>query len=163
LFEYYKIYKMPGGLIFEDESSSDDEVVKKLYAKLKKDMTIQNTPGKSKRAPKQYKDEETANRMKEVLKAGREKAYKKRMENKAAREAFKEETGKAKTVSKAKPREPEPEPEEEPPARERKPERAERVEPVRKSDPIPISAPPTPSATPIRLLMRGNNSKFWYS
>jgi hypothetical protein len=135
----------------ESDSSSEDEVIKKLYKQVKK-TKISNDSDEEKPKPKAkrgFKSEESKAKMAEILRAGREKAKLKREENLKAKkqiaddyeESKKGVEGVSKKKTMADPN----------PAMDIKPE--------------PKATSDTKPAAPTRILLIGNSNatKFWYT
>ena len=138
-----------------EDSSSEDEAVKKAYLKLKSELNMSSNPKPKKRT---YKDEETKNRMAEILRLGREKAKMKKEELKGKRsELAKEYETKSTKVDTHKPNEDKgirskkSMESEEPKQKADKIEKVEKVEKVEKAPAFKI------------IYTGGGNQKFWYS
>jgi len=136
----------------ETDSSSDDEIIKSLYQRVKNTKLDSEDEEKPKeKAKRGFKTPESKAKMAEILRAGREKAKMKREENLKAKKQIAddyEETKKGvEGVSKKK---------------------TAVVEPVRasKSQPAPAEekkADVKPTNSRIVLIGHTNATKFWYS
>jgi hypothetical protein len=147
----------------ESDSGSEDELVKKLYEKVKRDLQLAAKPEKKKR---EFKSEESKSKMAEILRAGREKAKAKREAIKAQKTEIADEY-----LKKSKPIEiPKKQTTETSQKKEEKIEPAQPAQPVQPAQPAqPVQAQkPEPIQQPIKpqriIMMNGTNmSKFWYN
>lgn len=137
----------------QSDESDDDEVVNRLFEKMK--AKIEKTNEKPPKPKKEYKDEETRQRVVNALAEGRKKSLEKRQRLKQEKESIKHED--IKSIEEVK--EPAPKKEETTPKPTPKPETPKPAPPVQ-SAPIPV---PQPVIKKEANFLLGLNRKFWYS
>jgi hypothetical protein len=127
----------------DNSDGEDDEMIKKLYNKIKNEMNVKAEPPK-KEKKKRVLSEDAKTKMKSVLELGRARALEKRLANKAKKTEIAEEHEKTK-----------------------KQEKQEKlVEPVKQEKQEKLVEPVKPvenKPSRVILMSGGNMHKFWYS
>jgi hypothetical protein len=136
----------------DNSDGEDDEMIKKLYKKLKNEMNIKAEPPK-KEKKKRVLSEDAKTKMKNVLELGRAKALEKRLANKAKKTEIAEEHEKTKIQEKLV----------EPVKQEKQEKLVEPVKPVESVKPVELVKPVENKPSRVILMGGANMHKFWYS